>query len=130
MDQQKKQTTDHDKLVREWFQTKNVEVTLSVPVKIGKIKKGSFYAVFSDIYLYLFEVIDDRDVNLLEKHPWEDFEHVMMNPSWFKLRVMLDQTVDLSFSKNQDRVMNFLTKKQELKTWEFERNWWSRMLGK
>ncbi|MCE7791235.1 hypothetical protein K8O68_02225 [Salipaludibacillus sp. CUR1] len=130
MDNQKKQTSDHERLVRDWFQSEDTKVQMIVPVKIGKIKSGSFYAGFCEENLFILEVIEDRDVSLMEKFLWEDCENVMVNKGIMRVRVLLDEKADLSFPKHGDRVIDFLNKKKDLKLWEYERNIWSRMFGK
>ncbi|ADH99519.1 hypothetical protein [Salisediminibacterium selenitireducens] len=114
MDHQKKQTSNHEKLIRDWFEANGGSTDFVVSASRKGIK-GAVYFAGQGNKGYFIEVIHDRDLSVMDVwHPKPD-ETIVIKDGLLSLTIESSGIPTTVFRKQRGRVINWLKKQSGLK---------------
>lgn len=114
MDHQKKQTSNHEKLIRDWFEEKGEKPDV-IAAATRKGLKGATYFAGQGRKGYFIEVIHDRDLSVMDTWTLERDETVVIRDGLVSLTIEAQGKQPTIFRKQRGRVMNWIKQQPQLK---------------
>ncbi|AOM82934.1 hypothetical protein [Salisediminibacterium beveridgei] len=115
MDHQKKQTSDHEKLIREWIESKGNTCEFVLPVTRKDFKGSKLYVSASEDSLRLLEVVSDRDVNVIETIECTEEQTWIVKKGFGKLAVSSKDAETFIVGKQRDRLLHWLRRQPKIR---------------
>lgn len=115
MDHQKKQTSDHESLIREWIETKGEVCEFVLPVTRKDLKGLKTYVSASGQLMQLLEIVSDRDVKVVETFDFKEEQTLVVKKGLGKLAVSGPGINTMIVNKQRDRLLHWFRQQPQIR---------------
>lgn len=121
MDHQKKQTSDHDRLVREWMEAEKGSCEFVLPASRKNFAGSKTYLSASGQSIRFVEVIADRDVKLVDGMEMNEEQTVIVTKGFRKVAISTAGIPPTIVTKQRDRLIHWLHQQPDIRIIEEKR---------